>query len=228
MSKNKLAKFAENLTFKNLFQSAQYGLPKGEFPLRGKWRSDYFHNDNPIVLELGCGKGEYTVALAQRMPDKNYIGIDRKGARLWRGCKDAQELQLSNVAFIRTQIAQIEHYFAENEVDEIWVTFPDPQPKKDWHRLVSPNYVNSFYKQILKKEAVIHLKTDSRMLYEYLLEEIQYEQWQLLKDIEDVYKTDEKILTEIQTFYEKHWLSQGDTISYIAFSPNKMSWKLMS
>ncbi|MDR1345786.1 MAG: tRNA (guanosine(46)-N7)-methyltransferase TrmB [Bacteroidales bacterium] len=217
MSKKKLARFAENLTFANLFQHTQFDMTKEKFPLWGKWRHNYFHNDNPIVLELGCGKGEYTVALAQRMPDKNYIGIDRKGARLWRGCKDALELQLFNVAFIRTQIAQIEYYFAENEVDEIWVTFPDPQPKKEWHRLVSPNYVHSYYKKILKPEAIIHLKTDSRMLYEYLLKEITAEKWQLITNIEDVYKTDDKLLTEIQTFYEKHWLDSSETISYIAF-----------
>jgi len=217
MSKNKLAKFAENLTFGNLFQHTQFDTANEKFPLRGLWREHYFHNSNPIVLELGCGKGEYTIALAQQMSHKNYIGIDRKGARLWRGCKDALELHLSNVAFIRTQIAKIGYYFAENEVDEIWVTFPDPQPKKDWHRLISPNYVNSFYKPILKKEAIIHLKTDSRMLYEYLLQEIKCEQWQLLKNIEDVYKTDEKILTEIQTFYEKHWIAVGKTIFYVQF-----------
>jgi tRNA (guanine-N7-)-methyltransferase len=220
MPKNKLAKFAENLTFGNLFQHTQFDIAKEEFSLRGKWRRDYFHNDNPIVLELGCGKGEYTVALAQRAPHKNYIGIDRKGARLWRGCKDALELQLQNVAFLRTQITQIEHYFSENEVDEIWVTFPDPQPKKERHRLVSPNYVYQYYKKILKKEAVIHLKTDSRMLYEYLLKEIKAEKWQLITNIENVYKTDHKLLTEIQTFYEKHWLESGETISYIAFRPN--------
>jgi tRNA (guanine-N7-)-methyltransferase len=220
MPKNKLAKFAENLTFGNLFQHTQFDTSKEEFPLRGKWRRDYFHNDNPIVLELGCGKGEYTVALAQRAPCENYIGIDRKGARLWRGCKDALEMQLANVAFIRTQIAQIEHYFAENEVDEIWITFPDPQPKKDWHRLVSPNYVCQYYKKILKKGAVIHLKTDSRMLYEYLLKEIRAEKWQLIANIENVYETDHKLLTEIQTFYEKHWLASGEIISYVAFSVN--------
>jgi tRNA (guanine-N7-)-methyltransferase len=222
MSKNKLARFAENLTFGNLFQHTQFDMTKEEFPLQGKWRRSYFHNDNPLVLELGCGKGEYTVALAQRMPNKNYIGIDRKGARLWRGCKDALELQLSNVAFIRTQITQIEYYFSKNEVDEIWVTFPDPQPKKDWHRLVSPNYVHNYYKKILKHGAVIHLKTDSRMLYKYLLEEIETEKWQLITNIEDVYKTDNEILTEIQTFYEKHWLASGEIISYIAFRPMKI------
>ncbi|MDR2868497.1 MAG: tRNA (guanosine(46)-N7)-methyltransferase TrmB, partial [Bacteroidales bacterium] len=169
MSKNKLAKFAENETFTFLFQHTEYGVPEQKFPLQGSWRKDFFHNDNPIVLELGCGKGEYSVSLAERFPDKNFIGVDRKGARLWRGCRTVQEQQLPNVAFIRTHIDHIAHYFSPEEVDEIWITFPDPQPKKENHRLMSPRFVNNYYRQILKKEALLHLKTDSRLLYSYLL-----------------------------------------------------------
>lgn len=183
--------------------------------MKGFWRRDYFHNDNPIVLELGCGKGEYTIGLAQRFPEKNFIGIDRKGARLWRGCKDATEQQIANVAFLRTAIDDIFYYFDENEVDEIWITFPDPQPKKERKRLMSPHFVDK-YKRFLKADGVLNLKTDSRLLYDYIREVIEEQHWQKLLDIEDVYASGESsILTEIQTFYEKHWLAGGSKISYV-------------
>ena len=219
MSKNKLARFAENLTFKNLFQHTSYNIREEGFPMKGKWGSDYFHNDNPIVLELGCGKGEYTIGLAQRYPEKNFIGVDRKGARLWRGCKTALEMQLPNVAFLRTAIDDIFYYFAENEVSEIWITFPDPQPMKERKRLMSPHFVAK-YQHFLKPDGIMYLKTDSRLLYDYIRELIPLQQWRLLEDIEDVYSGGApSILTEIQTFYEKHWLEGGSTISYV-------SWKL--
>ena len=188
--------------------------------MKGKWGSEYFHNDHPIVLELGCGKGEYTLGLARRYPDKNFIGVDRKGARLWRGCKTALEEQLPNVAFLRTAIDDIFYYFAENEVSEIWITFPDPQPVKERKRLMSPHFVAK-YQHFLKPDGIMHLKTDSRLLYDYIREVIPQQQWHLLEDIEDVYAGDvPAILTEIQTFYEKHWLEGGSTISYV-------SWKLV-
>ena len=149
MAKHKLARFAENETFTNLFQHTSYDRVNPEFPLRGNWRKEYFHNENPIVLELGCGKGDYTLALARRNPNVNYIGIDRKGARLWRGCKDALEEKLANVAFLRITIDNIGQYFAEDEVDEIWVTFPDPQIQHERRRLVSPRFVG-YYRQVMK------------------------------------------------------------------------------
>lgn len=220
MAKHKLARFAENLTFKNLFQHDQYDIRGEGFPVKGKWHSDYFHNDNPIVLELGCGKGEYTIGLARRFPEKNFIGIDRKGARLWRGCKDATEQQIANVAFLRTAIDDIFYYFAENEVGEIWITFPDPQPKKERKRLMSPHFVDK-YKRFLKPDGVLNLKTDNRLLYDYIREVIATEKWQKLEDIEDVYASGESsILTEIQTFYEKHWLAGGSKISYVSWRVN--------
>lgn len=219
MSKNKLARFAENETFSNLFQHTSYNIREEGFPMKGKWNSEYFHNDHPIVLELGCGKGEYSIGLAQRYPQMNFVGVDRKGARLWRGCKTALEMQLANVAFIRTAIDDIFYYFSENEVSEIWITFPDPQPTKERKRLMSPNFVSK-YRHFLKPGGVMHLKTDSRLLYEYIREIIPQQQWQMLEDIEDVYASGQSsILTEIQTFYEKHWLAGGSTISYV-------SWKV--
>lgn len=219
MSKNKLARFAENETFSNLFQHTSYNIREEGFPMKGKWNSEYFHNDHPIVLELGCGKGEYSIGLAQRYPQMNFIGVDRKGARLWRGCKTALELQLANVAFLRTAIDDIFYYFSENEVSEIWITFPDPQPTKERKRLMSPNFVSK-YRHFLKPGGVMHLKTDSRLLYEYIREIIPQQQWQMLEDLEDVYASGQSsILTEIQTFYEKHWLAGGSTISYV-------SWKV--
>lgn len=215
MAKHKLARFAECKTFTNLFQHDQFDVRGEGFPLKGKWGTEYFHNGNPIVLELGCGKGEYTVGLAQRFPDKNFIGVDRKGARLWRGCKDALEQNMGNVAFLRTAIDDIFYYFAENEVSEIWITFPDPQPNKERKRLMSPRFVEK-YKHFLSSDGVLNLKTDSRLLYDYIREVIPQQNWTLLEDIEDIYASGESsILTEIQTFYEKHWLEGGSTISYV-------------
>lgn len=219
MAKHKLERFEECKTFKNLFQHTSYRVREEGFPMRGEWHADYFHNDHPIVLELGCGKGEYTVGLAQRFPEKNFIGVDRKGARLWRGCKDALEMDMPNVAFLRAPIDDIFYYFAEEEVDEIWITFPDPQPVKERKRLMSPNFVAK-YQKFLKADGIINLKTDSRLLYEYVREIAPEQHWQILQDVEDIYASGESsVLTEIQTFYEKQWLAQGRTISYI-------SWKI--
>lgn len=216
MAKHKLQRFAENKTFGNLFQHTDYDREQPNFPLRGRWREDYFHNDHPIVLELGCGKGDYTLALARRNPNMNYIGIDRKGARLWRGCKDALEEQLANVAFLRITIDKLSDYFAPGEVDEIWVTFPDPQLKHERKRLVSPRFV-SYYKAIMKDGGgVLNLKTDSRELYAYVCESAEGYGWQLLESVEDVYQEPcDPILTEVQTFYERMWLTEGRTISYV-------------
>lgn len=216
MAKHKLQRFAENETFGNLFQRSHYDCQGVEFPLKGKWRTDYFHNDNPIVLELGCGKGEYTIAMAQRDPNKNFIGIDRKGARLWRGCKDALEANMSNVAFLRITIDRIGYYFAEGEVDEIWVTFPDPQLQHERRRLVSPRFVG-YYRQVMKEGGgLLNLKTDSQELYEYVLEVAPEQNWPVVEHVDDVYNEPcAPILKEVQTFYEKMWLSQGKRISFV-------------
>jgi len=217
MGKNKLKRFAENETFDNLFQHSIYSAQGEPFLLKGKWQTQYFNNENPIVLELGCGRGEYTIGMAQRFPDKNFIGIDRKGARIWRGCKDGIEKKLNNVAFLRIRIEEITHYFEKNEVDEIWVTFPDPQLKKENKRLISPNFISK-YQKVLDTNGTIHLKTDSRELYEYVLEIAPIEKWKIITNIPDIYSTEEQSgLTEIQTFYEKKWLQEGKKISYISF-----------
>ena len=223
MGHDKLRKFAENEHFSCLLQpSAEELLADGFFALRdhavkGRWNEQMFDAARPIVLELGCGKGEYTVAMAKRSPERNYIGIDRKGARLWRGCKDALEQELANVAFLRITIDHIGYYFAPGEVDEIWVTFPDPQIKKERKRLVGSHFVNDYYRPIFPATGgILHLKSDSDFLYEYLLETAQEQQWKLLCNIPDVYAgVAEPLLTEVQTFYEKMWLAEGKTIHYV-------------
>lgn len=219
MAKHKLERFAENETFGNLFQRSHFDCQNIPFPLKGKWHQEYFHNDSPIVLELGCGKGEYTIAMAKRNPNKNYIGIDRKGARLWRGCKDAIEGEMANVAFLRITIDRIGYYFAPGEVDEIWVTFPDPQLQHERRRLVSPRFVG-YYRQVLKEGGgILNLKTDSRELYEYVLQTAPEQNWPVLGKVDDVYNQPcDPILTEVQTFYEKMWLAQGKRISYVRIS----------
>ncbi len=215
MGKNKLQRFAENETFENLFQHNEFEARAGEFPLKGNWNSAYFKNNNSIILELGCGKGEYTIGLANRFSESNFIGIDRKGARLWRGCKDGIEQGIKNAAFLRIKIEDIEHYFESGEVQEIWVTFPDPQLRKDRRKLVGPNFVGK-YKKIMGNEGILHLKTDSRELYDYLKETALAQGWELLEDVFDVYyDRPGTILTEITTFYEKIWLKEGKVISYL-------------
>jgi tRNA (guanine-N7-)-methyltransferase len=219
MGKNKLKRFAENETFENLFQHTDFAIREASFPMRGKWHSNYFHNNNSIILELGCGRGEYTIGMAERFPEKNFIGIDRKGARIWRGCKDGLEKKLKNVAFLRIKIEDIEHYFERNEVSEIWVTFPDPQLKKERRRLISPNFISK-YEKILTPQGIIHLKTDSKELYEYVVETVPLENWILIDKIDDIYNNvgEDSILKQIQTFYEKKWLSEEKVISYVSFT----------
>lgn len=222
MGKNKISRFEENLGFSHLFQRSFEQLQNG-FHLKGKWNRDFFGNDNPIVLELGCGKGEYAIGLAQRHPGKNYIGMDIKGARMWVGCKKVEELGLKNVAFIRTRITLIENFFAENEVDEIWLTFSDPHPRKGHarKRLSSPQYL-ARYSSFLKDDHLIHLKTDNPGLFEYTREVIR-EEGHLLGDIsDDVYgKGAPPEVMEIQTFYEQMWIEEGRTIYYLNFKMNK-------
>ncbi|MED9963125.1 MAG: tRNA (guanosine(46)-N7)-methyltransferase TrmB [Bacteroidales bacterium] len=218
MGKNKLARFAENETFANLFQLTYEQITKEGFALKGKWNEDFFKNDNPIVLELGCGKGEYTVGLAKKYPNKNFIGIDIKGARLWRGCKTSNEDKMTNVAFVRTHIQMIESYFAQNEVSEIWITFPDPQLKKPNKRLTCERFL-SLYKNILKSEGIVHLKTDSQELYEYTKDEVLIpSKREILYNTNDLYNSDFKEdVIEIQTFYESMYLKIGKPITYLKF-----------
>lgn len=218
MGKNKLARFAENETFANLFQLTYEQITKEGFALKGKWNKDFFKNDNPIVLELGCGKGEYTVGLAKKYPNKNFIGIDIKGARLWRGCKTSNEDKMTNVAFVRTHIQMIESYFAENEVSEIWITFPDPQLKKPNKRLTCERFLK-LYKNILKQDGIVHLKTDSQELYEYTKDEVLIpSKREILYNTNDLYNSDFKEdVIEIQTFYEAMYLKIGKPITYLKF-----------
>lgn len=218
MGKNKLARFAENETFANLFQLTYEQIIKEGFALKGKWNEDFFKNDNPIVLELGCGKGEYTVGLAKKYPNKNFIGIDIKGARLWRGCKTSNEDKMTNVAFVRTHIQMIESYFAQNEVSEIWITFPDPQLKKPNKRLTCERFLK-LYKNILKQDGIVHLKTDSQELYEYTKDEVLIpSKREILYNTNDLYNSDFKEdVIEIQTFYESMYLKIGKPITYLKF-----------
>ncbi|MBR4301750.1 MAG: tRNA (guanosine(46)-N7)-methyltransferase TrmB [Bacteroidales bacterium] len=221
MGKNKLERFEENLTFPNLFQVSYEFLQQNTFHLRGKWNTDFFKNDNPIVLELGCGKGEYTVNLAKKYPNKNFIGIDIKGARLWRGCKTSNEDKMTNVAFLRTRIQLIEQFFAQNEVSEIWITFPDPQLKKPNKRLTCERFL-SYYKNIAKTNTVIHLKTDSYELYDYTLNEvIPQGNYKVLFNTDDLYSSDfQDDVKSVRTFYEQMFLNEGKKITYLQFLLN--------
>ncbi len=220
MGRNKLDKFAENLTFPNFIQLPYEEISINEAAIKGKWHADFFKNQNPIVLELGCGKGEYTIELAQRHPEKNFIGIDRKGARMWNGCKFSVENKLSNVAFIRTQIQLLANFFAENEVSEIWLTFPDPQPKRSkTNKRLTASYFLDIYRQLLIPNGCIHLKTDNKLLFDYTIEVIDKLKYNLLEKKEDIYGTviDNPDLS-IQTHYEKMWIAQGLPIYYLKFS----------
>ncbi len=222
MTKRKLERFEECKTFDNLFQFNYFDLLQ-DFRLKGNWNGNYFKKAGPIVLELGCGKGEYTVNLAIKNPGVNYIGIDSKGARLWRGCRSAIDNQLDNVAFIRTHIEQIEQIFAPGEVSEIWITFPDPQPSKVNKRLTSPRFLNRYHK-ILAPGSLIHLKTDNVPLFKYTLNVIKSEQHELIFKTDDLYANNtENAASSIQTFYEKIFLGQGLKITYLCFRLNRLA-----
>lgn len=219
-SKNKLKRFKENETFTNVLQPKRDELLSEQFPFKGKWNELYFKNNNPIVLELGCGKGEYSVGLAKRYPNKNFIGVDIKGARFWRGAKTAIEENIENVAFLRTQIELIEHCFTQGEVSEIWITFPDPQIKykRTKHRLTNTEFLNR-YKNILATDGYIHLKTDSEFMYGYTLGLLHGLGYNVLYANHNIYNSDgvPSEVTEIQTFYEKFYLEQNKPITYIKF-----------
>ena len=208
MGKNKLARFEQNLTFKNMLQ-----LPES---MAGKW-SDFFENNKSITLELACGHGAYTVGLARLFPERNFIGIDRKGARMWKGAKTAIEENLDNAAFMRIQIDHCAEHFGPNEVDEIWITFADPQPNKDRKKLTHPMFLTR-YKQFLKPNGIINLKTDDDHLYEYTLDLIKEKNYKLLENKNDIYNWED--ITEelkIKTYYELKWLQIGKTIKYLKF-----------
>ncbi|MBP9848174.1 MAG: tRNA (guanosine(46)-N7)-methyltransferase TrmB [Flavobacterium sp.] len=219
-SKNKLKRFSENETFDNVFQPTREEVVGDQFPLKGKWNKEFFKNDNPIVLELGCGKGEYSVGLAERFPEKNFIGIDIKGARFWRGAKTAVETGMNNVAFVRTQIELIHHIFTQNEVSEIWITFPDPQIKykRTKHRMTNAAFLDN-YKKILKPNGLMHLKTDSEFMHGYTLGLLHGLGYEVLYANHNIYKNEgaPAEVTGIQTFYESQYLEVNKSITYIQF-----------
>jgi len=226
MGHDKLRKFAENETFSCLLQpSAEELLADGFFALRdhavkGHWNERMFDAPRPIVLELGCGKGEYTIDLSRRCPSRNYIGVDIKGARLWKGAKYAHEHQLGNVAFLRTRIEFIGAFFAPDEVSEIWLTFSDPQLKSENSRLTSPVFLER-YRQFLRPGGIVHLKTDSRFLFEYSLAVARCNGLRILAATTDLYadrSIPEDALYEVQTFYERMFMAQGYKITYLAFT----------
>ncbi|MDE6342363.1 MAG: tRNA (guanosine(46)-N7)-methyltransferase TrmB [Muribaculaceae bacterium] len=217
MGKNKLQKFSDMETFRCVLQYPRHILIEQGFPFRGKWNSGFFSRPNPITLELGCGKGEYTVGLAEANPDRNYIGVDIKGARMWKGARTVEEKGMDNAAFLRTEIEQIEQFFAPGEVDEIWITFPDPQMQKARKRLTSTRFLNN-YRTFLRKGGVVNLKTDSPFLYEYTKRLVMQNGCEVLFITDDLYgsgKADP--VSSIKTFYEQQWLARGKTIKLISF-----------
>jgi tRNA (guanine-N(7)-)-methyltransferase len=230
MSKGKLKKFAEMETFKNVFQYPYGVISEVPFEMRGDWREQYFHNDNPIVLELGCGKGEYTVGLARVYPNINFIGVDIKGARIYTGAKQALEEGLDNVAFLRTSIEIIDRFFSEDEVQEIWLTFSDPQMKNVHKRLTSTFFMNR-YRRFLIDGGIVHLKTDSNFLFTYTTYMVNVNQLPVLFRTEDLYgnelsegrvaenQMDEKTreILGIHTYYENQWIERGLNIKYMKF-----------
>ncbi len=217
MGKNKLKKFAEVATFTNVVQVPFYAPDQPDYELKGKWCSDFFGNRNPLVLELGCGKGEYTVSLAKYFGQKNFIGIDIKGARIWNGAKNALGNRIPNVGFLRTNIEIVDKFFGAEEVDEIWLTFPDPQMKSAGRRLTSSWFMER-YRKILAKDGIIHLKTDSNFQYRYTLEMVKENGLNIMANTEDLYQSEllDDVLS-IQTFYEKQWRERGIPIKYLAF-----------
>jgi len=219
MTKRKLQRFAENLTFPHVFQPKLIHPPEDD-AMKGNWNEKFFHNNHPIVLELGCGRGEYTVQMAEQFPQKNFIGIDWKGARLWRGAKTSHENKMAHVAFLRIQIQYIEYFFAANEVSEIWITFPDPQPQqtRERSRLTSQVFLDR-YKKILKPGGIIHLKTDNEFFYNYTLDTLRSFNLPIHLFTPDLYQSPyvDEVLS-IQTTYEKIFLAKGAQSRYVKFS----------
>lgn len=207
-------------TYEHVVQVPFRQLQTEEFQFKGKWSSGFFGNDHPVVLELGCGKGEYTVKLARHFPEVNFIGIDIKGSRMWKGATQSKEMNLKNVGFLRTNIENIRLFFAEGEVAEIWLTFPDPQMKKTRKRLTATNFIAS-YRRIMVPNGIIHLKSDSNFMYRYTEAMVAENQFEVIQKTEDLYHSE--ILNEvlsIRTFYEKQWLERGLSIKYLSFRLN--------
>ena len=216
MAKKKLQRFAEMKTFANTFQYMHFERGT-DHQLKGKWNSECFKNENPIVLELGCGKAEYTIGLGEKYPNKNFIGVDLKGARIWRGAKTALEKKLSNVAFLRSQIDFIDYCFAKDEANEVWITFPDPQKEKARKRLTHPIFLER-YKKIIQPNGILHLKTDNLELHEYTLEVIAGNNHKLLDATNDLYSSSRRDeIKSIKTYYEQKFLGQGKKITYLKF-----------
>ncbi len=220
MRKNKLQKFAENETFACMVAIGQKEFYNKDYELKGKWNSEFFKNGNPLVLELGCGRGEYTVALSKMFPEKNFMGMDVKGHRMYTGAKIVNEEKIPNAAFIRTRIGIIRSIF-DKEVSEIWVTFPDPFPKKENRRLIAPKFLN-MYREILVDGGIVNLKTDDLALYEYCRELVKFNNLPVLADTSDLYGTMEPCrILEVKTTYEKRFLKEGKTIKYISFKVDR-------
>jgi len=251
VGKNKLARWTELRSYDNVIEPSIDDVSSKDHPIKGKWHQQIFKNTNPIVLELGCGRGEYTIGLANKFPGKNYIGIDIKGARMWRGARTSNEQGLTNVAFLRTRIEFINSFFAADEVDEIWITFPDPHPggRNSNKRLTSPWYLNT-YRLFLKDKGVVHLKTDNRELYDFTYKMLIYNNVDLLVSTEDLYAEEVKdksvfsrekthshpedsdlsvnsgvnyydSILSIRTHYEEIFLKAGLKITYLAFRLEK-------
>jgi tRNA (guanine-N7-)-methyltransferase len=223
VGKNKVARWAEIGSFKNVFQPETGKQPWEDYPLKGKWRRNVFFNENPVILELGCGKGEYTTGLAAMFPQNNYIGVDIKGARIWRGAKNAHEGKMPNVAFLRTRIEFIDLFFNEDEIDEIWITFPDPHTGKrnSNKRLTCPWFLNK-YRIFLKDNGIVHLKTDNDELFDYTLRLVEKNDLCPLNSTRDLYgnETSDYILS-IRTHYESLYLKEGLKIKYLSFRLGK-------
>jgi tRNA (guanine-N7-)-methyltransferase len=223
VGKNKLARWAEMKSFNNVIEPLTKEVFLKDHPLKGNWNKIIFKNDNPIILELGCGKGEYTVGLASKFPNNNYIGIDIKGARMWRGSKTAHENSISNAAFLRTRIEFINSFFSNDEVEEIWITFPDPYPKRrdSEKRLTSPSFLNT-YRSFLKDNGIVHLKTDNKDLFNYTGYIIKHNDLEIVTSTNNLYN--ELVQNEpgsIKTHYEKIFLDKGTKICYLAFRLRK-------
>lgn len=221
MARKKLARFAENAQMAHVIEPSRAEVLQG-FPLQGKWCSEIFKNDKPIVLELGCGKGEYTVALAERFPQTNFIGIDVKGARIWYGASAVQEKKLPNAAFLRTQVELLNHCFAAGEIEEIWITFPDPQIKqaRSKHRLTHPDFL-ARYRKVLRPGGSVHLKTDSEFLHGYTAGVLQVLGFPVLQAYHDIDKQIARkqghLLHEVQTHYEQLFRGKGKSVTYLKF-----------
>ena len=222
MGKNKLARWTELGSYDNVIQPEISEVSGKDHPIKGRWKKKLFKNENPIVLELGCGKGEYTIGLANRFPDYNFIGIDIKGARMWRGAKTANEQKLPNVAFLRTRIEFINSFFSTDEVNEIWITFPDPHPggRNSNKRLTSPLFLNS-YRLFLKDKGLVHLKTDNTELYNFTKTVVSYNNLETIFSTNDLYSEKIDNMLSIRTHYEKIFLDAGLKINYISFRLNK-------